>query len=300
MVDNLIIQEGNIDIHCHGGGGFYFSDTNSLNIASAINFHKTHGTANLLTSLITDSIDELKLQIKRLLPFYNEGQIAGIHLEGPYLAHARCGAHSPEKLKSPTLEEVRELLEISEGSIKMITLAPELEGAINTIKYLSKNKVVAAIGHSDGSYDDALRAVDAGASLVTHFNNGMCKFSDGDKTFATALLYDSIIPLELILDGYHVNETDVSLILEVASDRIVFVTDAMAAAGQPDGKYMIGELKVEVSNGVARLKSNDALAGSTLTMEKIIQNARKLGISEVIIQNGTQKLPFEILKRETC
>ncbi|MEN9453795.1 MAG: hypothetical protein RLZZ19_282, partial [Actinomycetota bacterium] len=180
-----------VDLHCHGGAGFYYSDPNPENIRRAINFHKDNGSAQLLASLVSETIPDLKSQISRLIPFCDDGSIAGIHLEGPYLAKARCGAHNPNLLKDPSLDEVRELLDFANGHIRMITIAPELNNAIDVIAFLARNNVIAAIGHSNGNYDDALRAVDAGASLVTHFSNGMSKLKDGDKTFATALLKES-------------------------------------------------------------------------------------------------------------
>ena len=291
------IEAKYVDLHCHGGAGFYFSDPNPRNIQSAINFHKNHGTSQLLASLVTEKIDDLETQIRRLVPFYNSGAIAGIHLEGPYLARARCGAHNPNLLKSPTISEIQQLIEAGEGAIKMITVAPELENALEVISYLASKKIIAAIGHSDGSYADALKAVDAGAALVTHFSNGMSKLKDGERTFATALLYETSIPLELIMDGHHVSHEDVTSITSVAGDRMVFVTDAMAAAGQPDGEYLIGNLDVVVSESVARLKSNGALAGSTLTMQRAVDKAREYEISEEEIGNASIALPSLLLDR---
>ena len=291
------IEAKYVDLHCHGGAGFYFSDPNPRNIQSAINFHKNHGTSQLLASMVTEKINDLETQIRRLVPFYNSGAIAGIHLEGPYLARARCGAHNPNLLKSPTISEIQRLIEVGEGGIKMITVAPELENALEVISFLTRNKILAAIGHSDGSYDYALKAFDAGASLVTHFSNGMSKLKDGEKTFATALLHKTSIPLELIMDGHHVSREDIASIASGAGDRMVFVTDAMAAAGQPDGEYLIGNLDVVVSEGVARLKSNGALAGSTLTMQRAVDKAREYEISEEEIGNASIALPSLLLDR---
>ncbi len=291
------IEAKYVDLHCHGGAGFYFSDPNPRNIQSAINFHKNHGTSQLLASLVTEKIDDLETQIRRLVPFYNSGAIAGIHLEGPYLARARCGAHNPNLLKSPTISEIQRLIEVGEGAIRMITIAPELENSLEVISYLSRNKIIAAIGHSDGSYADALKAVDAGAALVTHFSNGMSKLKDGERTFATALLYETSIPLELIMDGHHVSREDTASIASVAGDRMIFVTDAMAAAGQPDGQYSIGDLDVVVTESVARLKSNGALAGSTLTMQRAVDKARDFKISEEVIRNAAISLPTKLLDR---
>ena len=293
------IKNKYIDLHCHGGAGFYFYDQNPANIQTAIDFHKSHGSAQLLVSLVSATISDLKLQIQRLLPFFQSGKIAGIHLEGPYLAHNRCGAHDPKLLKSPTIEELKELIDSGQGAIKMITIAPELDGALASISYLSSKRIIAAIGHSDGTYEDALRAVEAGAGLVTHFSNGMSKLRDGERTFATALLNETDLPLELIIDKHHVSEEDVLTIVSSAPNRVVFVTDAMAAAGQPDGDYTIGNLDVVVKEKVARLRSNGSLAGSTLTTAQAVSNARDWNVPDDVIEHAAIHLPQELLNR-TC
>lgn len=285
----------NIDLHCHGGAGFYFSDPNPENVLKAIEFHKANGSSTLLTSLVTEEINVLKAQISQLVPFCSDKSIAGIHLEGPYLAKSRCGAHNPRLLKSPTIDEIKSLLDIGQGHISMITIAPELDGALEAIKYLRGQGVIPAIGHSAGNYDDALRAVTAGAQLVTHFSNGMSKLADGEKTFATALLYESDIFLELILDGHHVQDDDVQTIYRHAGDRIILVTDAIAAAGKPDGEYLIGTLEVNVNNGVARLKKSGSLAGSTLTMNEAISNAQDLGFSAEMIHAASSQNAYKLL-----
>ena len=254
-----------------------------------------NGAGQLLASLVTEDISTLQQQIRRLIPFCENNSILGIHLEGPYLALARCGAHNPTLLKTPNLDEIKSLIDAGNGNIKMITIAPELEGAPEALKYLRSIEVVAAIGHSAGAYEDAFKAIDAGAQLVTHFSNGMSKLVDGDKTFATALLYESDIHLELIIDREHVSDADVRVIAESAEDRLVFVTDAMSAAGQPDGEYKIGSLEVRVINGVARLASNNSLAGSTLTMNQIIENASQVGISEETIVKSVSENPMKLL-----
>ncbi len=290
------VVNGYTDLHCHGGAGYYFSDPNPENILKAVEFHKSHGTSQLIASLVTESIPDLRQQILRLIPFCEDGTLAGIHLEGPYLAKSRCGAHNPELLKAPDLEEIKMLLDIGRGFIKILTIAPELDNAIATISYLSKSKVIAAIGHSAGSYDDALRAIEAGAGLVTHFSNGMSKLSDGDRTFATAILYQSSIPFEIILDGHHVNSIDTKTIFEVAAPRAVLITDAMSATGMPDGDYQIGSLKVIVKDSTARLENGLSLAGSTLTMQKAVSNALELGISNQIVENAAKLLPSALLR----
>ena len=280
-----------LDIHCHGGGGFYFSDSDPENIKIAIEAHKKSGTEQLIASLVTDSIDNLKSQIKRLVPFYDRGEIFGIHLEGPYLSHRRCGAHDPNLLRLPSLDEIESLIDIGQGAIAMMTVAPELEGAIETIKYLSSNDVIAAIGHSDGNGADAVAAIEAGAKVVTHFTNAMSKLIEDEESFAHQVLNDPRILLELIVDGVHVPLNTVVEIFQKAPRRVILVSDAMSAAGCDDGNYMIGPLEVEVRNSIARLRSNGSLAGSTLTLRRASEIAIHAGVPQELVAHATTLAP---------
>ena len=291
-----VLKDGLTDIHCHGGGGFYFSDKNPENIAKAIATHKNAGTVNLIASLVTESLDDLREQIQRLIPFFERGEVAGIHLEGPYLSHKRCGAHQPSLLREPKLDELKELLDLGVGAIAMVTIAPELPGAIESIKYLESKGVIAAIGHSDGSYDDARAALDAGASVVTHFNNAMSKISDPQPSFASAVLEDSRVFLELIVDGVHVPDSVVQELFSVAPERLMLISDAMSAAGKGDGDYRIGGLEVEVRDSIARLKSNGALAGSTLTLSKAVEIAQSAGIPKEVVLKAATSNPQNLFR----
>lgn len=251
------IVPGFIDIHCHGGGGKYFSE----NADVAANIHRLNGTVVQIASLVSESIPTLIAQIKTLK---DNDQIFGIHLEGPYLSQRFCGAHDPTLLKAPALSEVKELISLGEGKIKMITIAPELEGAIEAIEYLVSQKVVVSIGHSNANAKETKDAISAGATAVTHINNGMSKLGALDSLSEVAL--ESELFLELIQDGHHVSKEDSLSIIQKAPHRIIAVTDAMSAAGCNDGGYSIGSLPVDVNDGVARLKGSQTLAGSTLTM----------------------------------
>jgi len=269
-IDGVLIP-GFIDVHCHGGGGHYFSATSPDSITAAINAHKKTGTTSLIASLVSESIDDLKAQIQRLIPFYNRGEIVGIHLEGPYLSHARCGAHEPSLLIDPTVEQLKELIAIGEGSIKMVTIAPELKGAQDSIKYLASVGVIAAIGHTEGNFQDASKATDNGASIVTHFLNAMNKENTAGS-IVNFVLGDPRLTVEIILDGHHLSFEKARELFASLGPRIIMVSDAMAAAGNGDGSYTIGALPVEVKDGVARLKSNEKLAGSTLTISQAFTN----------------------------
>jgi N-acetylglucosamine-6-phosphate deacetylase len=286
IIDGTLIP-GLIDIHCHGGAGSYFS--NASRVQDVLKVHREHGTTGIIASLVTESIEDLKVQIAALVPFYKSGQILGIHLEGPYLSHARCGAHEPSLLINPDVAEIRELLEIAKGAIAMITIAPELPGAIEAIKYLSAAGVKVAIGHTNGDFKDAAAGTNAGATIVTHFMNAMNK-EKTEGSISSFVLADERLAVELILDGQHVPLTTASEIIQTIGNRVMLVTDAMAAAGGSDGSYTIGKLEVKVEDSVARLTSNNALAGSTLTMDQAFHNAIKncgASIPQAVLMSST-------------
>jgi N-acetylglucosamine-6-phosphate deacetylase len=270
IADGVLIP-GFIDVHCHGGGGSYFSASSPDLIAKAINAHSKTGTTSLVASLVTENLVDLKEQIQRLVPFYTRGEIVGIHLEGPFLSHTRCGAHEPSLLIDPTVPLLQELIEVGQGSIKMVTIAPELQGAQEAIKYLVSVGVIAAIGHTEAIFQDAALATDNGASIVTHFLNAMNK-DVTEGSIANFVLNDPRLGVELIVDGHHIAFEKVQEIFVSIGSRVLLVSDAMAAAGNGDGKYTIGALPVEVNNGVARLASNQKLAGSTLTISQAFVN----------------------------
>ena len=263
---------GFVDIHSHGGAGFYFSDLSPENVAAARNTHLTHGTTTHIASLVTEPIGVLEEQILRLVPMVNAGVFEGIHLEGPYLSHARCGAHEPSLLRSPSIDELSALLDAGQGAIAMITLAPELDGGIEAVEYLTSRGITVALGHSQADAATTNAAFAAGAKLITHFSNGMPKPVAGALTIAEASLAQKKIPLEMIIDGVHVSDEILREVLASGDQRTILITDSMSAAGGADGSYSIGSLDVVVLDGVARLTSNHSLAGSTLTMDKAFVN----------------------------
>jgi N-acetylglucosamine-6-phosphate deacetylase len=293
-----ILIPGFVDIHCHGGGGNYFSSSSEAQISQVIKTHRMGGTVLGVASLVTASIPNLIEQITRLVPFAQSNEIAGIHLEGPYLSLNRCGAHDPKLLRLPDIAEVQTLLTAGQGFIKMITIAPELPGALEVIKFLTSNGVIAAIGHSQSDAASAQNAINNGASVVTHFNNAMPKMLDGNGTISSATIDELQVTLELILDGHHVDISTAREIFTRAKNRVVLITDAMAAAGAKDGTYLIGELEVTVKDKVARLESSGVLAGSTLTMADAFSHAlNEIGISITAAVHAAATLPALILGR---
>ena len=280
---DLVIEEtlipAFVDMHCHGGAGSYFSAETDAEINKVIDFHKSHGTHTLVASLVSAEVHELKSQIRRLAPYVESGALAGIHLEGPYISHARSGAHDPAALREPSIDVIAEILQLADGAVKMITIAPELRNAMDSIELIASRKVVVAVGHSNGRFEEASAALDAGATVATHFTNAMAKLPDGDRTFATALLEDARVTLEIIADGQHVDDKTINRVRQIAPGRIALITDAMSAAGCGDGEYEIGKLGVKVKNGIARLLSTGSLAGSTLTMDQAFINFIEVGAS---------------------
>ena len=289
IIDGTVIP-GFVDIHCHGGGGKYFSALTPGEIHSVIETHRGHGTTSLFASLVTEPIDVLTTQIERLKPFVESGQIVGIHLEGPYLSHARCGAHDPALLVHPELSEIKELLAVADGALSMITIAPELPGAIAAITHLTAAGVTVALGHTDGDFGNAAAGTNAGATVITHFMNAMDKGLN-ESSFASFVIADERLTVELILDGHHVPYKTAKEIYAAIGNRLIFVTDAMAAAGATDGNYTIGKLPVIVKDSVARLESNGSLAGSTLTMDAVFLNAitqLDLSVTEAVAATSTR------------
>lgn len=259
---------GFIDTHCHGGGGFFFSDNNLQNIKTISDFHLANGTTTLFASLVTEDKNTLKSQVNYLgsiLPF---STIAGIHLEGPWLSTKFNGAHDSSSLRAPELSEVKDLYEASKGNLSVVTIAPELDNAIEAIGLLHSLGVNVALGHTDASAEQTLLAINAGASAITHFYSCMRPISHRVSTLALEALYNPNIYLEFILDGSHIQTKAIQLLLDVAQDRLIAVTDAISAAGMPDGEINLGQVSVIVQDGIAKLKGSDLLAGSTLTMKK--------------------------------
>ncbi|MEU6666556.1 N-acetylglucosamine-6-phosphate deacetylase [Streptomyces sp. NPDC046727] len=264
---------GFVDIHNHGGGGASFSGTQE-EILTAVRTHRLHGTTTLVASTVTDEMDLLVRQAGLLSELAEQGDIAGIHFEGPFISPCRKGAHSEELLRDPEPAEVRKLIDAARGKAKMVTLAAELPGGIDSVRLLAEHGVIAAIGHTDASYEQTVEAIDAGATVATHLFNAMPALGHRAPGPIAALLEDERVTVELINDGTHLHPAALELAFHHAgADRVAFITDAMDAAGIGDGRYMLGPLEVEVSEGVARLVHGGSIAGSTLTQDRAFQRA---------------------------
>jgi N-acetylglucosamine-6-phosphate deacetylase len=273
-----LIVPGFVDIHVHGGGGGSFSATDDGDAKRAVDFHASRGTTTMLGSLVTAPAAELRRSVAILAELVEDGLIAGIHLEGPWLSERRCGAHDVRQLRDPDPEELLTLLKIGRGMIKMITLAPERAGALEAIKIIVDHGAVAAVGHTDASYDQTRAAISAGARVATHLFNAMRPIHHREPGPIPALLESSDIVVELVHDGTHLHPAVYRhVVRSVGSGRIALVTDAMTAAGMSDGTYRLGSLTVEVVGGEARVAETGTLAGSTATMDQLFGNAIRSG-----------------------
>lgn len=268
------VVPGYVDLHVHGGGGGSYTAGDTDESRRVAQFHLAHGTTTSLASLVSADIDDLVRQVAALAPLVEDGTVAGIHLEGPYISPARRGAHDPAALREPNLDELDRLLDASHGTIRMITVAPELPGALPFIEKAAARGVVAAIGHTDATYAQARDGVAAGARVGTHLFNAMRGLHHREPGPIPALMEAPEVVVELINDGVHVHEAVVRLVANaVGLDRMALVTDAMAAAGMGDGTYRLGSMTVRVESGVARLASGGPIAGSTLTMDAALRRA---------------------------
>ncbi|BBC95239.1 N-acetylglucosamine-6-phosphate deacetylase [Streptomyces griseofuscus] len=264
---------GFVDLHNHGGGGASFSGT-AEQILTAIRTHRAHGTTTLVASTVTDEMDLLVRQAGLLSELAEQGDIAGIHFEGPFISPCRKGAHSEALLRHPEPAEVRKLIDAARGQARMLTLAAELPGGIDSVRLLTEHGVIAAIGHTDATYEQTVDAIEAGATVATHLFNAMPALGHRTPGPVAALLEDERVTVELINDGTHLHPAALELAFHHAgAERVAFITDAMDAAGIGDGRYMLGPLEVEVSEGVARLVEGGSIAGSTLTLDRAFKRA---------------------------
>lgn len=272
------VVPGLVDIHCHGGAGASFATTDPDEARAALALHRRHGTTSVVASLVTAAADDLRRQVDTLVPLAEAGEIAGIHLEGPWLSPRHRGAHDPDLLRQPDGAEVEQLLHAGRGHLRMVTIAPELPGAPEVIGLLREAGVTVAVGHTDCDADGLRDAVRAGASVVTHLCNAMRPIHHREPGPVTAALAEEGLTVELIVDGVHVHPEVVALLHRASRARVALVTDAMAAAGCADGAYTLGGLGVDVVDGVARLRGGDALAGSTLTLDRAVRTAHAAGL----------------------
>lgn len=284
IAHGVIVLPGFIDVHVHGGAGHDFMDADKDGLLDITRFHAQHGTTGILATSLTASRDELTAILGRVEAFMAEpmpySQVLGVHFEGPFISEKWKGAQNPEYIVPPQPEWLEAWIERFPGVIKLQTLAPEAEGALEYIELLARHGIVPSCGHTDATYERIVAAADRGLRHAVHAFNAMRAFHHREPGTVGAVLTDKRIMAEVIADGYHVHPAGIKLLAAAkGEDNVILVTDAMAAAGMPDGDYELGGLPVRMTCGVARLKASGNLAGSTLTMiDAFRYMVREIGI----------------------
>ncbi|QKG22383.1 N-acetylglucosamine-6-phosphate deacetylase [Actinomadura verrucosospora] len=272
-LEGRFVVPGFVDMHVHGGAGASYQTGRPDEAERAARFHLAHGTTTTIASLVTGTPGELANAVAALADLAADGLIAGVHLEGPYLARDRCGAHDPGLLRHPDRAEFARLARLGGGRLRMITLAPELPGALDLVRDAADAGVIAAVGHTDAPGETARAAFDAGATVATHLFNAMRPLHHREGGPVAAALNDPRVTTELINDGVHVEGAVGRLAFRAAPGRVALITDAMAAAGMGDGDYRLGVMDVQVRDGRATLAGGTSIAGSTITMADAFRRA---------------------------
>lgn len=270
------LTPGFIDLHCHGGGGHPYDDGPEEMLA-ALATHRAHGTTRALVSHVANPLASLRESLSVVADLAAaDPLVLGSHLEGPFLARERRGAHDDAFLREPGPEIVEELIAAARGTLRTTTIAPELPNALEAIGVLIEAGVVVGVGHTTADYALAGRAFEVGARLLVHAFNAMNGIHHRAPGPVMAAVENPEVTIELILDGLHVHPSVTRLLFTEAPGRVALVTDAMAAAGATDGDYRLGGRGVTVRDGLAVLSGTSTIAGSTLTQDIALRNALQL------------------------
>jgi len=275
---DAVLTAGFVDIHGHGGAGAAYDDgADAIRTGRAL--HREHGTTRAVVSLVTGTIDGMSEAVAAIADLMqSDHDILGSHLEGPFLDPGHHGAHEPSLLRAPVDDDVRRLLRAGRGTVRQVTIAPELPGGLEAIRQIVGAGAAAAVGHTDADAEMATAAFDAGASILTHAFNAMPGIHHRAPGPVLAAAADRRVVLEAIADDVHLHPHVVKLLFDSAPGRVALVTDAMAAAGSADGHYDLGAVSVTVENGVARADDTGAIAGSTLTQDVALARAVAAGV----------------------
>ena len=280
------VVPGMLDTHIHGLRGFDVNDGKPESILSMAKHLVEYGVTGFQPSSVTAPHEELLKICRAVREAYEAwrsggepagARILGLHLEGPYINPDKRGAQNPDYIRRPSRKEVEEYISASNNLLRMMTIAPEVEGGLSIIPYLVERGIVVSVGHSNADYDTAIKAIARGATRATHLFNAMRRVHHRDPGLVVALMESPRVYVELIVDFVHLHPAMIRFtVSHVGKERVVLVSDAISAAGLEDGVYSLGGLEVRVENGVARLRDG-TLAGSTLTMDKALRNMVSLG-----------------------
>ena len=282
-----IAVPGFMDVHIHGAGGHDVMEGNTKALAAVARTVAKHGTTSFVATTLTASTEATCRSAEGISKYIvaqhateeARAEVLGIHFEGPFISPLRRGVHPQEWIKQPSAELLDKFLHAAAGNARILTLAPEIFGAMPCIDAARKAGMVVALGHTDATYEQARAAIARGARHAVHVYNAMRPFSHRDSGVIGAVLTSPEVSAELIADGVHVDEPAMRLLLQAkGAGRVILVSDGTAAAAMPDGTYTLGSLEVTVSGGVCR-NAEGKLAGSTLTLDRALRNVVALGAS---------------------
>jgi N-acetylglucosamine-6-phosphate deacetylase len=282
---DAVLAPGFVDIHIHGGAGLDAMRALPSELPRLGKFLTTHGVTGYFPTTVAAPLDATCAALGRLADAIEtaatttnghpvQARPLGLHLEGPFLSHKRRGVHPPENLVAPTVDIFERLWQAARGHVRMLTIAPEIPGAMGVIAEAARRNVCVSIGHSDAEMPVAQGAVTAGARHATHTFNAMRPLDHRDPGIIGEVLSDDRLSADIIVDGIHVAPPVVKVFLQAKGyERAVLITDAISATGMPDGRYQLGPIEVDVKDG--KCTSNGSLAGSVLTMDRAVRNVTK-------------------------
>ena len=283
------VVPGFVDVHIHGAGGHDVMEADTRVLDCITSTVARYGTTSIVATTVTAPIEATCKSLQRIAAYIRDhettqentrptAEILGIHLEGPFISKTRRGVHPPECIAKPSVEVLEKLLKAADGLVRLITMAPELPGAVELIQAAVAAGVVVSLGHTDADYEQSMAGIRAGARHATHTYNAMRPFSHRDPGVIGAVLTEPDVTAEIIADLVHVAGPAIQVLIGVKGfDTVILMSDGMAATGMPDGKYRLGNFEVAVQDGVAR-NPEGKLAGSTLTLDRALRNIVELGV----------------------
>lgn len=271
------LSPGFIDIHNHGNSGYDFMDATEEAIENISKYHFKNGVTSFLGTVLTQSYENMVDTVRNITEYKKNtySQLLGIHLEGPFFSLSKKGAQPEKYIKEADINFIKRIVDISGNKLKMVSIAPEKEGALELISYMTDNNITVSMAHSNATYDEAIKGINNGATIATHLYNGMRNFTHREPGIIGASLTNDRVFCEIIYDRIHLHDAAVEIALKMKTkDKIILVSDAMRAAGLNDGIYDLGGQEVIVKKGAARLKDGN-LAGSTLNLRTAVYNMIK-------------------------
>jgi N-acetylglucosamine-6-phosphate deacetylase len=290
VATGMTVVPGFVDLHIHGAGGHDVMEANKRALDKITSTVARFGTTSMLATTVTASVEETCKSLEGIARYIHDhekqeenghlaAEIVGIHLEGPFISKARRGVHPTDSLARPSVGVLKQFLEAAGGRVRILTIAPELPGAIELIQSaLAAGNIVVGLGHTDANYDEARAAFSAGARHAVHVFNAMRPFSHRDPGILGAIMTDPDVTAEVIADGVHVAGPAIQVLLGAKGfDTVLLVSDGTAATGMPDGKYRLGNFEVTKEGGICR-NSEGKLAGSALTLDRALRFLVSLGV----------------------